>query len=298
MKIIVLDLGGTFIKAALMDEKANIIDRMTAPSPTDCLDNLLIALDKCIEPFKKDADGIAISMPGRIDAKNGIACTGGAYFYIRNLELARILEERYNLPVTMDNDGKCAANAENWIGSLQDVSSGFVYVFGTGIGGGIVIDNKVHRGFHYAAAELSCNLIHKDGYANSDNHVCLYGSTTGLLDEYKKNANLEEKVDGVEFFKRANGGDEIALKTLREFCKFTANSFYDLQIILDLERFAIGGGISAQPILLQTIQEEIDKIWDTEYPLPCIKPEIVVCKFGNDANLIGALKHFLDNKGA
>lgn len=295
MKILALDIGGTFIKAALMSETAEILKRWKIPSLTDSLEQLFESLDECILPYKDQIDGIAISMPGRINANTGFAYTGGAFQFIQNLDLGNKIHERYCLPITIDNDGNCAANAENWIGSLKDVENGMIYVLGTGIGGGLIIHNKVYRGFHYAAGEISCNLIHKTEFPGPENQICRLGSTIEFIEKYKKDVN-EDNIDGFEFFRRVNAGDKKANAHLREFAKITANSFYDLQVILDLERFAIGGGISTQPLLLQYIQEEMDKIWDTEYPLPCIQPDVVVCKFGNDANLIGALKHFLDSR--
>lgn len=298
MKIITLDIGGTFIKAALMNEKSEILEQWKVPSPTQSLEELLEALDACIVPHLDGANGIAISMPGRIDIEKGIAFTGGAFQFIQNLEIKKILEERYKLPVWVDNDGKCAANAENWVGSLKDVSSGLVYVIGTGIGGGIIINNEVHRGIHFAAGELSCCLIDlKDG-ANYQNWSALSMATPALLAQYQVAKQTEEKIDGIEFFNRVNNGELVAVDVLRRFAQMTAAYFYNLQTVLDVERIAIGGGISAQPILQRFIQEECDKIWQGKYGMlfPSKEPEIVLCQFGNDANLIGALKNYLDHE--
>lgn len=298
MKIITLDLGGTFIKAALMNENSEILEQWKVPSPTSSLEELLEALDNCVKPHLEGADGIAMSMPGRIDIEKGIAHTGGAFNFIKDLEIKKIMEERYNVPVWADNDGKCAANAENWVGALKDVSSGLVYVIGTGIGGGIIINNQVHRGFNFAAGELSCCLINVKDEVSFRNWTAMQMATPALLQQYAAAAQLEEKVDGIEFFKRVNEKDPIARDTLRYFAQMTAAYFYNLQTVLDIEKIAIGGGISAQPVLLEFIKEEVDKIWLGKYGMmfPSKKPEIVLCQYGNDANLIGALKNWLDHQ--
>ncbi len=296
MNIITLDIGGTFIKAAMMNENAQILEQWKVPSPTTSLEDMLAALDSCIAPHLENADGIAISMPGRIDTEKGIAHTGGAFTFIRNLEIKKILEDKYNKPVAVDNDGKCAANAENWIGALKDAASGLVYVIGTGIGGGLVIDHKVYRGFTYAACELSCALIDKTGKADGENYIVQKISTATMLKGYSEQSPTKEKIDGIEFFKRVHAGETLANEVFNEFARMTANYFFELQIILDVETIAIGGGISAQPILLKKIQNEVDKIWDIDYPLPCSKPKLVLCQYGNDANLIGALKNWFEHQ--
>lgn len=302
MKICVLDIGGTFVKAALMDEEGHFIKKWKVKSKTQDEESFLETLDECIRECVDQMDGIAISMPGKIDSENGIAITGGAFAFINNMPIVALLEEKYHVKVAVDNDGKCAANAENWIGALQDVSSGLVYVIGTGIGGGIIIDNKVYRGVHFAAGELSCTYYDKnkgiDPEMNFWDTVSILSagrlSASGLLGAYKMISNCEGEIDGIEFFKRVNDGETCANQVLQEFAKGTARYFYDLQAILDIERIAIGGGISEQEILLKTIKEEVDNTYREDLPLPVTKPQIVKCKFGNDANLIGALKNYLE----
>ena len=299
MKIIALDLGGTFIKAALMNENAEILESWKVPSPTDSFEKFEEALDKCVKPHLQGADGIAMSMPGRIDINKGIAHTAGAFSnIISEFEMGKYLEERYGLPAAVDNDGKCAANAENWIGALKDVSSGLVYVIGTGIGGGIVIDNKVHRGINFSAGELSCCLIDLKQGCSFTNWTAMSMATPSLLKQYTAAIQTDEKIDGIEFFKRVNDKDPMAREVLRQFAKLTAAYFYNLQTVLDIDTIAIGGGISAQPVLLEFIKEECDIIWQGKYGmmLPCKEPNIVLCQYGNDANLIGAVKNFLDLK--
>ncbi|MCD8327237.1 MAG: ROK family protein [Lachnospiraceae bacterium] len=296
MRICVLDIGGTFIKGAVMDENSNILERMKVASDCSGLDALLASLDEIIAPVADSVEGIAVSMPGKIDCENGIARTGGAFTFIRDLPIVSILEEKYHLPVAVENDGKAAASAENWVGALKDVKNGLVFIIGTGIGGGIIINNQVIKGSHFAAGELSLCLMNKDvdGFQAS-NMISMVSSTHGLLKMYQAMSGMEERVDGVEFFRRANEGEETALEALRHFARITAHYIFDLQVVLDVDRVAIGGGISEQPLLLQVLNEELDKAYDTPFPLPCVRPELVKCQFGNDANLIGALKGLLDS---
>ena len=102
-----------------------------------------------------------------------------------------------------------------------------------------------------------------------------------------------EGVTGYEVFRWAEEGDEEVLWALDKFARDIAFIIINLQAVFDPERFAIGGGISKQPLLLKYIQRNLDGFYaTTRFPIP--KPEIVTCKYYNDANLIGALGHFLN----
>ncbi len=297
MKVCVLDLGGTFIKAAMMDETAQIWGRWKTPSPTKDWESLAGALDAYIGGHLDEAEGIAISMPGRIDREKGIAHTGGTFQFIRDLPVKSILEEKYQLPVSVDNDGKCAASAENWLGALKDVANGLVYVIGTGVGGGIILNHQVVRGGHFAAGELSFPMVDMAGGTTFVNSAAAHLGIGALLHSYQKQTGCPEEIDGVEFFRRAQEKEQAALEVLHRFCRMTANYIYMLQAVLDVERVAVGGGISAQPLLFDVLNEELYRVfggWD--FPVASIRPQLVPCRYGNDANLIGALKNFLDQR--
>ena len=135
---LVLDIGGTFIKYAIMDDEAQFIEQGKVPAVTSSEEGTLGALADVREAVSGfDYEGVAISMPGRIDTAAGIAHTGGAFQWVQDYPAAEKYGAVFGKPCTIANDGKCAASAENWIGALSDVNSGAVLVLGTGIGGGI-----------------------------------------------------------------------------------------------------------------------------------------------------------------
>ena len=94
----------------------------------------------------------------------------------------------------------------------------------------------------------------------------------------------------------ANEGNEAALEALRLFARRVAAQAINCQFMFDPEKIAIGGGISAQPLLLQYVKEELPKIVDI-YPQKMPLPDVTVCKFFNDSNLIGALSVLLERYG-
>lgn len=154
---LLIDIGGTFIKYSLADEQARKISGGKVPTPLTNMDDLLAAIEGFAAPLQGQFVGCAISMPGRIDTRNGIAHTGGMLSaFMWEQPFAAQVEARLGVPVTIANDGKCAAAAEGWTGALAGVENGLVLVLGTGIGGGIILNGKVLMGAHAAAGEVSC----------------------------------------------------------------------------------------------------------------------------------------------
>ena len=303
---LVFDIGGTFIKYALMDGQNALLEQDKAASPADSLESLLGALEGVGKQFAGRYGGVAVSMPGRIDTKNGIAHTGGAFTFIRNIPIAALITERLGVPVTIANDGKCAANAELNGGALTGVADGAVIVLGTGTGGGIVLDGKVRMGHTFAAGELSLlptdfvNVSKGIGGLGSDSIDSLWVnamSATGLLWRYAVRKGLPKighDIDGFAFFKAYDAGETEAVEALADFAGQAAAGIYAVQSVLDLQRFAIGGGISARSEVTDAIRQAVDEQFAVIPFTPFGKPEIVCCKYGNDANLIGALRFHLD----
>ena len=132
---LLIDIGGTFIKYSLADEQARKISGGKVPTPLTNMDDLLAAIEGFAAPLQGQFVGCAISMPGRIDTRNGIAHTGGMLSaFMWEQPFAAQVEARLGVPVTIANDGKCAAAAEGWTGALAGVENGLVLALGTGIG--------------------------------------------------------------------------------------------------------------------------------------------------------------------
>lgn len=271
-KYLGIDIGGTAIKYALLNEAGEIIEKGETPTPKDTLESLMNSLDSFISQYKDVISGIGMSAPGRIDNKRGYFYTGGALsHYLSEVPLGDILNEKYSLPVAIDNDAKCAANAELWLGALKDVNSGVVVILGTGNGGGIVLDKKVWRGIN---------------------------GVYGLVAPYaaKKELPLEE-ANGRIFFEALHNGDEDAKEVFDQFIKTLVAGIVCMQVVLDVDKFCIGGGISAQDILIDTLRDEVKKFFDSAEHFPCILPEIDRCQLKNDANIIGAINNFFEVHG-
>ena len=117
--------------------------------------------------------------------------------------------------------------------------------------------------------------------------------------QYKKYVGLplETVVTGEEFFEKVRSGDEAANAVFDKFAEYTAVGFYGIQILFDVEKIAIGGGISNAPELLPKLQESFHDLFTRMGHTPAVEPEIVKCRYGSEANLVGALKIYMDQVG-
>ncbi len=293
MKVLVIDIGGTYIKYACMDENMSILTRGSIKTPTDSREQLIEEIGKIYDEMS-DIYGISISMPGIIDSEKGYCSMGGALRYNDDFYLRNSLYERCPVKIHIENDAKCAAMAEATVGSICDVNDGFVLIFGTMIGGAFIKDHKLHKGKHFSAGEVSYINTIRDGAPLVEN---VWGNRCGTpylckLFANKKNIRVDD-VDGVMVFEAVNNNDKDAIDCLQQYTKEIAVQIFNIQSILDPERIAIGGGISAQPVFIKYIKDNLNALYnECIYQVP--HAEVVTCKFQNDANIIGALQCFLN----
>ncbi|WP_124067543.1 ROK family protein [Clostridium sp. E02] len=306
MEYLVIDSGGTFIKYALMNENGDILEKSKVPTPDykkHTLEDYLDVLYSIFKQYDGQVEGIAMSAPGILDSDTGYCYTGGSLSYLSGKNMIELLETQCNVPVTIENDGKCAALAELWKGSLKDIKNGIVLVLGTAVGGGLIIDGKLYKGNHFSAGEFSYvaveeeNLDQMDGYWGFTNGVAALGKYVS-----EETGIPQEELDGVKMFELANKGDERVLKALDKYTKRLAVQIYNLQVLFDGGVVSIGGGISQQPLLIKFINKNVTELCE-KHPFRKLSPYIptpiiTTCRFFNDSNLIGALYHFMIKKGS
>ena len=292
-KYLTIDVGGTAVKYAVMTEELDILEKGEVPTPKelDAFKGVIAGIYK----DHSDVKAVCMSAPGKIDSKKGYFFTSGALGYLNDHCLPEEMKEDVPVPFVIENDAKAAALAELWKGSMKGYQSGSVITLGTGIGGSVILDGKLVRGNTFAAGEFSgiaCNWNKNYQEAGQWAEV---GSTTSIVKNYAavKNVPVEE-MNGRIFFEDANNGVEEAIKVLDEFCDAIVSGIVSLQLILDVQRFSFGGGISKQAILMDTINRKLDEVFEANKgKTPATRPEVVACTFGNDANMIGALYHYL-----
>ncbi|MFR7590449.1 MAG: ROK family protein [Longibaculum sp.] len=291
MIYLTLDIGGSAIKYALIDDSMNFLKKGEIPAPKENMEQFLDSIYFLYEQFKEKICGIGISMPGAINPEIGFAKTGGAFSFIKDINLVDILQKRIPLPLTIGNDAKCAASAEIGYGCLRGIDDAAVIVLGTGIGGCLVIDGKVHIGKSFSSGEFSCVSTEKYCIESEDGEWCQENGIIGLLKSVQKSMNTTQFYTGKEIFEMANHNNLQVLKGIDDFCNKLVRQIFNLQAIFDPQVIAIGGGISKQPLLQEYIHKHIDRMYNyyQSHDYPLNKPKVVICQYGNDANLLGAL---------
>ncbi|GGB36666.1 ROK family protein [Virgibacillus dakarensis] len=289
-RYLAVDIGGTYIKFGIVDEGATIL-KMDKTKTPETLDGLL---DLVVDLYHKNQDvaGVAISCPGAV-SDTGIIYGSSALSYLHGPNIKRLIRDRIDLPIFMENDANCAGYAEVWKGKAQGKKDAIVVVIGTGIGGALIKNGLVHKGANLHGGEFGYMVIPTGSGVDYDTW-----SATGATGALVKNvANLkhmnEKELTGEAVFEMANDGDVDCKQAIDQFHQYLALGIYNLQYIYDPEIILIGGGISARNDLIDHINAKLDDILN-RLKASKIKPVIDTCEFGQYANMLGAVYGFIN----
>lgn len=287
---LVLDVGGTFIKHALMDEEGTIYKQDKVKTPYTSQEDFIACIEQIRMSYHEPIEGLTLSMPGTIDAQNGFVFQGGSLKYNSMSNVAELLKERLHLRVTLENDAHCAALAELWKGNLQGIQNAIVLTFGTGIGGCFVLAGKPYKGTNLFAGEVSMLMLDDFKQKGFDAVWGARGSSTKLVARICKEKQVAQ-TDGKTVFRWIEDKDETACAIFKEYCDGIARQLLNLQLIIDPQRICLGGGVSANPIFVDGINCSVKELYES-IPIAIPRLQIMATKFQNDSNLLGALYHF------
>lgn len=287
-----IDIGGTSFKVGVIDENGNILETTSQKTP-DSLDKLYQCIVENYEAFKQyQLQGLALSMPGAVNSDTGIIGGSSALDYIHGPHIKKDLEALLSVPVEMENDANCAALAEVWKGAASDVNDCCFIVSGTGIGGAVVKDKRIHKGEHLHGGEFGYMIADFDFETKEMRTWSDVGSTVAVVRAVAKVKGVDiSTLDGKEIFDHYHD-DPIYEKAVDKYYWVLANGIYNLQYAYDPQKIVIGGGISIRDDLLSELEKRLDVIFDT-LTHALIRPVVVTCQYHNDANLLGALYHYL-----
>lgn len=287
MKIAVFDVGGTFIKYGLMIDDV-LTCRGKKTTPRDCQENFFKTIENILEDMG-EVEGIAFSLPGVIDVDKKYIHAGGSLVYNNHNDIKE-WEKRFKLPIEIENDARCAAIAELVSGNMQGIKQGLVLTFGTGVGGGIIINGDIYKGSHLIAGEVSVIFSKNPKEYQSKGLFGAIGSTYNLVDKIAKAKNIDTH-DGIEVFSWIDSGDIISTKIFGEYCDEVILQLHNIQCLLDPQRICIGGGVSENPLFIEGLQRAAKKFY-AAFPIKFPHGDIVKCQYCNDANMLGAYYHY------
>ncbi|MFD1432192.1 ROK family protein [Lacticaseibacillus yichunensis] len=290
MNYLCFDVGGTFVKYAVLTDHAAFIEKGKYPTHSEVPDQFFADMATVAKRFP-DIAGVGISFPGFVDPATGVAKRAGALGQLDGFDLVAHFKQALGneaLPVAIDNDAKCAALAELLNGNAMDVRNFAVLTLGTGVGCGIVLDGKVLHGGHFRAGEFGMSItdFQAQGYATLHDMA----ATSSLVRAFAKAKGLPfEQASGEMIM--ADLQDPVTNKVVRTWAQHVAVAIFNLVATIDPERILIGGGISKNPKILPFIEAALNEnpFWGEFHT------DLALCKHDNDAGLLGALYIALQN---
>jgi len=305
MKTVGIDIGGTKIAGALVNEAGEILRDLKVPTPANDPVALQAAVVKMVEELRsgEQVSAVGVAAAGFIDANQAVVYYSPNLSW-RNEPLKEKLEAELGLPVVIENDANAAGWAEYRFGAGAGYHHMMMLTIGTGVGGAIVANGELFRGGFGIGAELGhMNFVPKGKLCGCGQYGCLeqYGSGTALLnsakelvasgsEEAKRLKELSASVPeltGNEVYKAIQEGDPGALRLLTDLGSNLGLAVASLVAVLDPEIVVIGGGVSAAGELLL---EPIRSAYLEHLPARGFRPElkIVGAQLHNDAGVVGA----------
>ena len=209
------------------------------------------------------------------------------------------MKEKTGLDGAIENDANCAALGECWLGAAKDEKDSAFVVCGTGIGGALVKDKKIHTGIHKHGGEFGYCVIDID--ISDENNIryltwSQVGSTYNTAKDIAERKGIDmDNFDGIKAFELYDNKDEIAIQEINKFFRYMALGIYNIQYTFDPEVIVLGGAICERPGFINEINTKIKELMNIVGAGKVI-PVIRKAKYGNDANKIGALYNFLNSK--
>ena len=309
MKFIGVDVGGTSVKAGVVDDTGRILSKGSAPTLAERSYEWVIRdiADLCFQVAERaetpmeEIQAIGVGVPGICDMKTGVIpfCTNLGWHEVPFVaELRKYIDK----PIFVDNDATVAGLAESVAGVSAGTKSSVFITLGTGIGGGIIIGGRPYSGAHGVGSEIGHMVIKMDGEpCTCGNYGCFerYASATAIIREAKKamKRNPEtlmakacggdpETINAKMVIDCAKEGDETAQRVFSEYVRALALGIVSIINCIDPEVIVLGGGVSAAgDFLLDALREALrPHIFFKSMPYADVR----LAKLGSDAGIIGA----------
>jgi glucokinase len=297
-----VDLGGSHVTAALVTEDGAILRQHEEDLEDLRFEPVIAALDATIGMTLKEAGnvaGIGIGSPGNIDAASG-AVVYSPNFGWQDVPLGDAIRKKFELPVFVANDARCATLGEHTFGTGKQTKDFVLLTLGTGIGGGIVARGELVLGNRWGAGEIGHHQIRPtDGFVCGCGKIGCFeaqASGTGLIrhafavaPSFPRSPLLDvprEKLSSKKIRRAAQAGDGHALAAWKNFIGDLAIGLANIVAFVNPEMIALGGGVStAGDFMLDAVRPLADALTTM---VPKGTTQIVIASLGNDAGQVGA----------
>ena len=305
-----VDLGGTTVKIAFFDKTGTMLDKWEIPTVTadngaQILPDIAASVLKYLDNkkiSKEEVLGIGIGVPGPVDDDGNVNRCTNLGWGVFNIHQA--LGELTGLAIKAGNDANVAALGEAWKGGAVGCDNMVLATFGTGVGGGIVVNGKPINGVHGAAGEIGHLTLERDEteMCTCGKYGCAeqYCSATGIVRLAKKRLALDEQPSILrtiepltckDVFDAGNQKDALALEVLEKVYAYMGQFLASVCCVTDPDVVVLGGGVSkaGQPLL-----EGAKRYFDKYIFHASASIRFALAMLGNDAGAYGAFKLILD----
>jgi len=279
-----IDLGGTKTESILLDENLIVLERKRIPTPQNDYQEIVKTISSLVLDISKNISDFSVGVctPGTISKQTGLIKNSNTQCLIGR-SFKEDLEKNLGKKISMENDANCFAMAESTMGVAKKFNLIFGVIMGTGVGGGIVIDGKLHRGRTNIGGEWGHHTLHRNG------NLCYCGKT-GCAETYISGPSLEKRwtvltgnsLSLPEIL--SNLDSEIGQKWKDEFLENFGYGLANVIDILDPDAIVLGGGLSNIDFLYTEGKQSVySKVFSDLADTPIIKN-----KLGDSAGVFGA----------
>ncbi len=294
-----VDIGGSHIGIGVVDQEGKIVEkaekRITSEEKKDVKKVIEDYIIECYRSYSKkyEITSMGIAIPGTLNEREIIKSVN---LGLENYNIVEKLESKIKVPIKIRNDAKCAAIAENEYGALKEYKRSVFLTLGTGIGGAVIIDNKLLDTGKLSGCEIGHMVIKKDGIkCNCGRNGCFekYASMKNFKNKLRKELGLTESTRGEELLNMIKNNKpeqenyEIIERVVSEFIEDLSTGIANLINIFEPEAIGIGGSfVFFEDVLMPRLKEKLmepNMLFNRREDI-----DIQIAILGNDAGIIGA----------
>jgi glucokinase len=300
------DLGGTNLRAAVVDECGKLTFRVkhatphNSDNPEEILQAIVATARECEASVLRAGATIraaSVLVPGTVDIFGQTIIQAPNLPSLDGFHLTAALNKQLGWPVLIENDANAAAVGEMWLGAARGAKSIICVTLGTGVGGGIILDGKLWRGVDGSAGEIGHTTVDPFGgvRCKCGNIGCLeqFASATGIvrmareeLSNHPESTLTADQLTAERIYDAGIRGDKLALKVLERMGMYLGTGLANLVNLLNPEMIVIGGGVSnGWQLFEKSMRAEVER---RAFPVPAGRLKIAPAKCGDDAGLLGA----------
>lgn len=276
-----IDIGGTHFRKVVIERRGKFLKPPQKENVvhTDYHRIIKKITESVKEEDRKKISCVGISIAGPVDFKKQAVKETPHLPFPKNFSLKKAVEKKLKIPVFIDNDMNCAAEAELKFGALKNYKNAVILTISTGVGSAIIIDGRIYRGKDGMAGEVG----HLSGYVSKNGRIEALASGESLEERMRKALKEKKRLDALKIYQRALKGDKLSKKLIKDTAYWMGIVLANVTNMLNPEVIIMDGGffLGTLPLTLDTIK----RVLKQKSTAP---PKLLKSKMGDLGGAIGA----------